>query len=92
MASVDSPEDNRGFAEKNDASFPILSDPSKEVCTAYGVLSAMGYANRWTYYIDPNGVILKIDKDVAPRSAGAELVANLKSLKVPLQSSADSRD
>ena len=39
MASTDSEEDNRGFAEKNEASFPILSDPSKETAEAYGVLS-----------------------------------------------------
>lgn len=89
MASVDKPEDNRGFAEKNAASFPILSDPSKEMCTAYGVLSGMGYANRWTYYIDANGVIQMIDKDVQPRSAGADLVANLKSLNVPAAGEGD---
>lgn len=84
MASVDKPEDNRGFAEKNEASFPILSDPSKEMCTSYGVLSGMGYAKRWTFYIDAEGVIQKIDKDVKPQSAGADLVANLKSLNVPM--------
>ena len=83
MASVDSAEDNRVFAEKNDASFPILSDPGKQMCSAYGVLSEAGYANRWTYYIDAEGVILKIDKDVDPRTAGATLVQNLRDLKVP---------
>ena len=83
MASADSPEDNRGFAEKNDASFPILSDPGKEVCNAYGVIAAHGYPNRWTYYIDPDGVIEQIDKDVNPRTAGADLVAHLEALGVP---------
>ena len=83
MASVDSPEDNRGFAEKNEASFPILSDPGKEMCNAYGVLSGNGYANRWTFYIDPEGVIQKIDKNVSPRTAGADMVKNLEALNVP---------
>lgn len=83
MASVDSPEDNRGFAEKNDATFPILSDPGKQTSEAYGVLSDRGYAQRWTYYIDPEGVIALIDRDVDPRTAGAELVANLRALDVP---------
>jgi peroxiredoxin Q/BCP len=83
MASTDSEEDNRGFAEKNEASFPILSDPGKETARAYGVLSAMGFAKRWTFYIDADGVIQKIDKDVDPRSAGADLLANLEALNVP---------
>ncbi len=83
MASVDSIEDNTGFAQKNKASFPILADPSKKTARAYGVLGGHGYANRWTYYIDPQGVILKIDKNVSPMTAGETLVANLEALGVP---------
>jgi peroxiredoxin Q/BCP len=83
MASTDSEADNRGFAEKNEASFPILSDPSKETARAYGVLSGMGFARRWTFYIDADGIIRKIDRDVDPRTAGADLVANLEALDVP---------
>ena len=83
MASADSVEDNTAFAEKNEASFPILSDPGKEVCNAYGVIAAHGFPNRWTYYIDPEGVIVKIDKDVNVKEAGVNLVANLQALGVP---------
>ena len=83
MASVDSIEDNTGFAQKNKASFPILADPSKQTARAYGVLGGHGYANRWTYYIDPQGVILKIDKNVSPMTAGETLVASLEALGVP---------
>ena len=83
MASTDTPEDNRAFAAKNEASFPILSDPGKAVTAAYGVLSEGGYANRWTYYIDAAGVIQKIDKQVDPRTAGTALVATLEALGVP---------
>ena len=83
MASTDSEADNRGFAEKNEASFPILSDPSKETARAYGVLSAMGFARRWTFYVDAEGIVRKIDQDVDPRTAGADLVASLEALDVP---------
>lgn len=83
MASTDTPDDNKAFAEKNEASFPILSDPEKAMCEDYGVLMAVGYANRWTFYIDAEGVIQKIDKEVSPASAGADLVANLEALNVP---------
>ena len=39
MASVDAVEDNKGFAEKEKADFPLLSDPTKATATAYGVLA-----------------------------------------------------
>lgn len=87
MASVDQPEDNKGFAEKNEATFPILSDPDKDTCEEFGVLSSGGYANRWTYYIDPEGIIRRIDKDVDPGTAGEDLVSNLEDLGVPAKKS-----
>ncbi|MBV8610367.1 MAG: redoxin domain-containing protein, partial [Singulisphaera sp.] len=41
---------------------PILSDPSKSVAEAYGVLNpGRGVANRWTFYIDKDGIIKAID-------------------------------
>ena len=83
MASTDSEADNRGFAEKNEASFPILSDPSGETASAYGVLSGSGFAKRWTFYIDAEGTVVEIDKDVNPRTAGEDLVENLSALDVP---------
>ncbi|MDA9050626.1 peroxiredoxin family protein [Pseudomonadales bacterium] len=83
MASVDSLEDNKAFAEKNGASFPILSDADKQMSQAFGALSPGGLARRWTFYIDRQGIVRKIDKAVSPRTAGAELVKNLQALKAP---------
>lgn len=83
MASTDTLEDNTAFAEQNAATFPILADPAKTLSEAYGVLSERGYARRWTFYIDPEGVIRKIDKEVDPAEAGRQLVANLEALGVP---------
>tara|TARA_Y100001934_G_scaffold31457_1_gene35079 strand:+ start:1863 stop:2123 length:261 start_codon:yes stop_codon:yes gene_type:complete len=83
MASTDTVEDNTGFATKNDANFPILSDPGKAVCNAFGVLHERGFARRWTYYIDAEGIIRRIDKNVNPRNAGADLVRNLEELGFP---------
>ena len=61
--SVDKPEANREFAEKIGATFPILSDPSKETTKAYGVLNLTRlFANRVTFVIDKQGVIRHIDK------------------------------
>lgn len=83
MASVDGLEDNKAFAEKNGASFPILSDADKQMSQAFGALSPGGLARRWTFYIDRQGIVQKIDKAVSPRTAGAELVKNLQALKAP---------
>ena len=38
MVSVDKPEDNKAFAEQEQANFPMLSDPGMKVAEAYGVL------------------------------------------------------
>lgn len=84
MASTDSIEDNTGFAKKNDASFPVLADEDKSVSRAYGVLGALGMAKRWTFYIDQEGVIQRIDRDVKPRTAGETLVRSLQELGAPL--------
>ena len=83
MASVDAPETNTAFAEQNGAGFPILSDADSTVSAAYGVLSERGFAKRWTYFIDPEGVIVRVDREVDARSAGADLVTHLEALGVP---------
>lgn len=86
MASTDSIEDNTAFAKKNEATFPILADPGKEMSDAYGVLSGSGYAARRTFYIDIDGVIQMIDTEVSPRTAGQDLVRNLEELGFPMRS------
>jgi peroxiredoxin Q/BCP len=79
-ASVDTPELNKKFAESLDLDYPILSDPEKTVATAYGVLSSRGFASRWTFYIDKDGIIKEIDKNVKPDKAGEDLAAKVKEL------------
>lgn len=82
MASVDPLEDNIGFAEEQNADFPLLSDPDKTVAEAYGVLSPAGYANRWTFYIGVDGTILDIDKQVKPATSAEDMAAKLGELGV----------
>ncbi len=83
MASVDTPEDNKGFAEKEKADFPILSDPSKQVATAYGVIAeGKTMASRHTFYIGPDGKILFIDRAPGTAKAGETVVAKLEELGV----------
>jgi peroxiredoxin Q/BCP len=82
MASVDDAETNKKFAEQEEADFPMLSDPEKAVATAYGVLNARGRANRWTFYIGPDGRLLYIDRNVTPATAGQDLANRLAELGV----------
>ncbi len=87
MASVDPVEGEKGnkaFAESEKADFPMLSDPTKEVAAAYGVLNPeRGVASRWTFYIDKNGAIAAIDKAVKPPTSAEDMLAKLSELKVP---------
>ena len=83
MASVDTLEDNTAFAAEHEAGFPILADPTKAMSTAYGVLGSRGLNNRWTYYIDADGTILKIDKDTNPATAGRDLTRTMEELGFP---------
>jgi thioredoxin-dependent peroxiredoxin len=82
MASTDPLDDNAGFAEKEDADFPILSDPTKEVAKKYGVLGLVGFANRWTYYIGKDGTLLAIDKSIKPGTSAEDIAAKLGGLGV----------
>ena len=83
MASVDTLEDNTAFAAEHEANFPILADPSKEMVDAYGALMGVGFANRWTYYIGPDGTVLKIDKETNPATTGRDLVQTMNDLGFP---------
>ena len=82
MISVDNTEDNKKFAEMHEADYPILSDVTKEIANKYGVLMAAGFANRWTFYIAPDGKILAIDKQVKPATSGEDMVAKLGELNI----------
>ena len=79
-ASVDSADVNRRFADSLGLSYPILSDATKEVARAYGVLAPSGYASRWTFYIGADGRILDIDTKVSAASHGSDVVAKLTDL------------
>jgi len=84
MASVDDAETNKKFAEQEGADFPMLSDPDKQVATAYGVLNPQsGLARRWTFYIGGDGKLLHIEKaagSAQTANAGETMAAKLEEL------------
>jgi thioredoxin-dependent peroxiredoxin len=81
-ASVDSPEINADFASALDLTYPILSDVSRRVASAYGVLGKSGFASRWTFYIGLDGRILDIDKQVRTASHGHDVAMRLTALGI----------
>jgi peroxiredoxin Q/BCP len=82
MVSVDPLDRNKAFAEQERANFPMLSDEDKQVAEAYGVLNARGIANRWMFFIGPDGRILHIETTSHTSDAGTFLAAKLEELKV----------
>ena len=83
MASVDVLEKNKAFAEENEADFPLLSDPSKEVATAYDVLAFYGMPKRHTFYIGKDGKILFIDRKINAATSAEDMAAKLEELGIP---------
>ena len=84
MVSLDPLDKNKEFAESLKANFPILSDPEGQVARAYEVLGvARFFARRTTFYIDPDGVIRHIDKDVDVQTHGADVARKLEELGFP---------
>ena len=90
MVSVDTLADNKAFAEKEGADFPMLADPEKQAAEAYGVLppvnperpDAARLARRHTFYIGPDGKIQYIEKTVNTAAAGEQLTTKLAELNV----------
>ncbi len=83
-ASVDPVEGDKGnaaFAKSLDLDYPILSDPTSQVAQAYGVVhEGRKLPERWTFYIDKDGVIREIDKKITTANAGVDVAAKVKSL------------
>lgn len=80
-ASTDDAETNAKFAESLHASYPILADPTKATATAYGVVhEGRAVPERWTFYIDKDGVIREIDKQINTEQAAPDTIAKLQAL------------
>lgn len=77
--SADSVESHQKFAEKYHLTFPILSNPEKDVLEAYDTLEN-GKALRKTVIIDPEGELVVEYPNVTPDKHAEELLSDLKGL------------
>ena len=55
--SVDTLADQQKFTDKEHLNFPLVADSDKKAAKAYGALGPRGYANRYTFVIDKQGVV-----------------------------------
>ena len=80
---MDRPETNKEFARSLGVDYPLLSDPTRAIANAYGVVDQdQPFASRWTFYIGLDGRILYIDKQVNPATHGKVVAAKLAELGV----------
>ena len=90
MVSLDTKEKNREFAEGLGAKHVLLSDPTGATAAAYDVTGFGGlFAMRWTFYIDRDGVVRAIDKNVSTATAGQDIARTLGELQFPKRKAGD---
>lgn len=83
-ASCDTPETNARFAKELKLDYPILSDSSRKMAKAYGVVKgAKKYPARHTFIIGKDGKILEVDKSKNTAGHGAEVAKKLAKYGVP---------
>jgi len=78
--STDGVKAHENFRDKFDLNFPLLSDKSKEIITAYGVESEYGSARRITFLIDKSGVVRHVWKKVKTSAHSEEVAEKAKEL------------
>jgi len=79
--SADSIESHEKFISKHDLNFLLLSDPSKAMLSAYGVLKENGGIARTTYIVDANGKIAKVYPQVSVAGHVEDIIADLPLIK-----------
>ena len=70
------------FHKKYHLSFTLLADDTGAVTESYGVkMPLVNLAKRWTFIVDPQGVIRDINSDVDPASDADTVASRIRALK-----------
>ncbi len=81
--STDSTRRHEKFATKHKLPYPLLADTEGKVAASYGAIghfALIKLAKRHSFIIDPQGVLVKIYRDVKPARHSDEIIADLKAL------------
>ncbi len=82
--SVDDSSSHAEFAKKYHLPFPLLSDKDGKVADSYGALTNLGLfkmAKRYTFLIDPQGVLQKTYLSVDTSRHSQQIIDDLTKLK-----------
>lgn len=83
--STDAADAHRNFVSKCSINFPLLVDPERRICRAYGALGPISgfldQATRITYIIGPDGRVALSYRFVNPLSHAPRVLADLERLQ-----------
>ncbi|WP_445368591.1 peroxiredoxin [Methylomonas sp. BW4-1] len=80
--STDDVQDLLAFHQQHKLTFTLLSDADAKVSEAYGVkMPILNMAKRWTFIVDPDLTIRRIDDDVDPALDAKRVAETLKQLQ-----------
>ena len=82
--STDSVDSIDAFHKKYHLSFTLLADADGRVTESYGVkMPLVNLAKRWTFIVDPEGVVRDINTDVDPASDADVVAKRIQTLSQP---------
>lgn len=76
--SADKPEVMERFAQEEGGPFPMVGDPEGELIRLYDVMRESGKAERSTYVIGQDGLILRTYEEVKAQGHAAKVLADLQ--------------
>lgn len=80
--STDNVDSIKAFHTKYHLSFTLLADDGGQVTALYGTkMPLVNIAKRWTFIVDPKGVIRDINTDVDPAADAGSVAAKIRDLK-----------
>jgi peroxiredoxin Q/BCP len=65
--STDDLETQQRFKKEHNLPFELIADTDKRVVNAYGTSGMLGFTKRWTFIIDPEGIVRAVIDDVDTR-------------------------
>jgi thioredoxin-dependent peroxiredoxin len=85
--SVDSVEEQKDFATRCHAEFPLVADRDKAISRQYGVLGLLGFARRVTFFIGPDGRVEDVVEGLRPGPHVERAIERARSSTAPPASS-----
>jgi thioredoxin-dependent peroxiredoxin len=78
---IDRPTQTEGFATSYDVRFPLVSDPDRRVCLAFGVVGTKsGRPRATTFMIDTSGLVKRVFTEVPPYGHAKDVLAEAEAM------------